>query len=266
MKKQLLPNLVAAAVLGSVALSFSVSVFAQNLAIVNGKPVPMERVNLLKQQIEERAGREIPAEMNDQLKEEVITSEIFMQEASRRGLDRSVAYQQRMEMARQTVLIRELFIEFQEKNPVTDAEIQAEYDKFVASNGGKEYRASHILVETEERAKAIIAEIKAGKKFADIAKQESKDPGSGANGGDLGWANPANYVPEFTQAMLAMKKHDLSTAPVKSSFGWHIIRIDDIRDAKMPALEDVRPQIAQQLEQQKLMQFQEELRAKAKVE
>lgn len=266
MKKQLLPNLVAAAVLGSVALSFSASVFAQNLAIVNGRPVPMERVNLLKQQIEERAGREIPAEMNEQLKEEVITSEIFMQEASRRGLDRSVAYQQRMEMARQTVLIRELFIDFQEKNPVTDTEIQAEYAKFVAANGGKEYRASHILVESEDRAKAIIAEIKSGKKFADIAKQESKDPGSGANGGDLGWANPANYVPEFTQAMLTLKKNDLSSAPVKSPFGWHIIRVDDIRDAQMPALEDVKPQIAQQLEQQKLMRFQEELRAKAKVE
>ena len=262
MNKQLLPNLLAVAVLGTAALSAS----AQNLAIVNGKPVPLERVQALKQELEARSGREVPAEMEPQIKEEIITREVFMQEAARRGLDASPAYKQQMELARQTVLIRELFVDFQEKNPVTDAEIQAEYDKFVEANGAQEYRASHILVESEDRAKAIIAEIKGGKKFADIAKKESKDPGSGADGGDLGWSSPANYVPEFTQAMLALKKGELSAAPVQSQFGWHVIRVDDIRDAELPALDDVKPQIAQQLEQQKMMKFQEELRAKAKVE
>lgn len=262
MNKKLLPSLVAAAVLGTAALTAS----AQNLAIVNGKPVPLERVQALKQQIEERSGREVPAEMDAQIKEEIITREIFMQEASRRGLDATPAFKQQMELARQTVLIRELFVDFQQKNPVTDAEIQAEYDKFVGANAGKEFRASHILVESEDRAKAIIAEVKGGKSFATIAKQESKDPGSGAQGGDLGWANPANYVPEFTEAMVQLKKGEITATPVKSQFGWHIIRLDDTREAEMPALDDIKPQISQQLEQQKMMQFQEQLRAKAKVE
>ena len=261
MKKQLLPSLVAAAVLGTAALSAS----AQNLAIVNGKPVPMERVTALKQQIE-RSGRQVPPEMDAQIKEEIIAREIFMQEAAKRGLDASPAYKQQMQLARETILIRELFADFQKKNPVSEAEIKAEYNKFVAANAGKEFRASHILVDSEDRAKAIIAEIKAGKKFEDIAKKESKDPGSGAQGGDLGWASPANYVPEFTEAMVKLQKGGLTAAPVKSQFGWHVIRVDDVREAQMPSLEDVKPQIAEQLEQQKMMQFQENLRAKAKVQ
>lgn len=261
MKKQLLPSLVAAALLGTAALSAS----AQNLAIVNGKPVPLERAQVLKEQIE-RSGRPVPAEMDAQIKEEVIAREIFLQEASKRGLDASKEYKQQMELARQTILIRELFTDFQAKNPISDAEIKAEYDKFVAANAGKEYRASHILVESEDRAKAIIAEVQGGKKFADIAKQESKDPGSGAQGGDLGWASPANYVPEFTEAMVKLEKGGMTSTPVKSQFGWHIIRVDDLRDAQLPALEDIKPQIAEQLGQQKMMQFQEDLRAKAKVQ
>ena len=261
MKKKLLSGLVAAAVLGTMALP----VAAQNIAIVNGKAVPMARVNALKTQIE-ASGQPVVPEMEKMIKDEVIAREIFMQEANRRGLAGSEAYKQQMEMARQTVLIRALFDDFRKKNPVTDAEAKAEYDKFVAANGGKEYKASHILVESEDRAKAIIAEVKAGKKFEDIAKKESKDPGSGARGGDLDWANPNNYVPEFTEALIKLKKGEMTDAPVKSQFGWHIIRMDDERQAEMPKFEDVKPQITQQLQQQKEQQFQDQLRKSAKIQ
>ena len=261
MKQKLLSGLVAAAVLGAVALP----VAAQNLAIVNGKPVPKERAELLKQQVE-RSGRPITPEVESQIKEEVIAREIFLQEAKKRGLEASKDFKSQMELARQTILIRELFADYQTKNPVSDAEIQAEYDKFVAANSGKEYKASHILVEKEDEAKAIIASIKQGAKFEDIAKKQSKDPGSGARGGDLDWANPNSYVSEFTEAMLKLKKGEMTAEPVKSQFGWHIIRLDDERQAQLPKLEEVKPQIAQQLQQQKLGQFQEDLRTKAKVE
>ena len=261
MKQKLLSVLVAAAVLGAVALP----VAAQNLAIVNGKPVPKERAELLKQQVE-RSGRPITPEVESQIKEEVIAREIFLQEAKKRGLEASKDFKSQMELARQTILIRELFADYQKKNPVSDAEIQAEYDKFVAANAGKEYKASHILVEKEDEAKAIIASIKQGAKFEDIAKKQSKDPGSGARGGDLDWANPNSYVSEFTEAMLKLKKGEMTAEPVKSQFGWHIIRLDDERQAQLPKLEEVKPQIAQQLQQQKLGQFQEDLRTKAKVE
>jgi peptidyl-prolyl cis-trans isomerase C len=189
-----------------------------------------------------------------------------MQEAQKRGLDTTDDYKAQIELAKQTNLIRELFSKFQETNAVTDADIKAEYDKFVAANAGKEYRARHILVETEAQANAILASLKKGGKFEDIAKKQSKDPGSGANGGDLDWAAPGTYVKEFSDAMVALKKGETSAAPVKSQFGYHIIRVDDVREAQLPKLEDVKPQIAQQLQQQRMANFQQELRTKAKVE
>ena len=261
MKKQLLSGLVAAAVLGSMALPVS----AQNIAIENGKAVPKERAEALKQQVE-RSGRPVTPDIDAQIKEEVIAREIFMQEAQKRGLEASADYKTQLEMARQAILIRELFADYQKANPVTDAEIQAEYDKFVAANSGKEYKASHIMVEKEADAKAIIASIKKGGKFADIAKKQSKDPGSGATGGDLDWANPSSYVSEFTEALIKLQKGQMTDTPVKTQFGWHVIRLDDVRQAELPKLEEVKPQVAQQLQQQKLAKFQEDLRAKAKVE
>jgi peptidyl-prolyl cis-trans isomerase C len=259
MKKVLLTAVLAA------TIGIALPAAAQNVAIVNGKPVPKDRVDMLASQLA-KAGRPVTPEMQGQLKDEVIAREIFMQEAQKRGLDASDDYKSQMELARQTILIRELFAEYQKSNPVTDAEIKAEYDKFAASNGGKEYKARHILVESEDQAKKIIADLKKGAKFEDLAKKQSKDPGSGANGGDLDWATAASYVPEFAQAMVKLKKGEMTQTPVKSQFGWHVIRVDDIRDAQLPKMEEVRAQIAQQLQQQKLAQFQESLRKNAKIE
>ncbi len=260
MKKTLIATLLAAAFAG-----IAVPASAQNIAIVNGKAVPTTRVEALAQQVA-KSGRPVTPEMQGQLRDEVITREIFMQEAQKQGLDATDDFRAQMELARQSLLIRELFSEFQKKNPVTDADAKAEYDKFAAANGGKEYKARHILVEKEADAKAIITSLKKGGKFEDIAKKQSKDPGSGANGGDLDWAAPGSYVKEFSEAMVALQKGKMTEVPVKSQFGYHIIRLDDIRDTQLPKFEEVKPQITQQLTQQKLAGFQEELRSKAKVE
>ena len=261
MKKQFL---VATAVAGLLVLSAQ-GVFAQNLAIVNGKAVPKTRLDALAQQVA-KSGRPVTPEMEGQMREEVIAREVFMQEAEKQGLSASEDFKGQMELARQTLLIRELFADYQKKNPVTDTELKAEYDKFSAANGGKEYKARHILVEKEADAKAIIASLKKSGKFEDIAKKQSKDPGSGAKGGDLDWANPSSYVPEFTEALLKLNKGQTTEVPVKSQFGYHVIRVDDIRAAQLPSFDEVKPQIAQQMQQQKLAAFQEELRKKAKVE
>ncbi|MDD5325775.1 MAG: peptidylprolyl isomerase [Polaromonas sp.] len=258
------PFLFAAAVASLLALGTQTAL-AQNIAIVNGKAVPQSRVDSLAQQVV-RSGRPVTPEMQSQLREEVIAREVFMQEAEKQGLAASDDVKTQMELARQTILIRELFANFLKKNPVTESEMKAEYDKFVASNGGKEYKAHHILVETEAEAKAIIAALKKGGKFEDIAKKQSKDTGSGAKGGDLDWANPSSYVPEFTTALLKLNKGQTTDTPVKSQFGYHIIRVDDIRTAKLPSFDEVKPQIAKQMEQQKLAAFQDELRKKAKIE
>ena len=239
--------------------------FAQNVAIVNGKAVPQSRVDALVQQVT-ASGRQVTPEMQAQIKDEVIAREVFMQEAQVRGLDATPDFKVQMELARQTILIRSLFADYQKKNPISDEDIKAEYDKFAAANSGKEYRARHILVEKEDKAKAIIAQLKKGGKFEDIAKKESKDPGSGANGGDLDWANPSNYVKEFSEALVGLQKGKMTETPVKTQFGYHIIRLDDIRDAKLPKFDEVKPQVAQQMQQQRMAKFQEELRAKSKVE
>lgn len=238
---------------------------AQNVAIVNGKAVPLTRVEALAQQVA-AAGRPVDDQVREQLREEVILREIFMQEAQKRGIGATDDFKTQMELARQTIMIRTLFADYQKKNPITDAAIQAEYDKFVAANGGKEYRARHVLVETENEAKAIIKSIQGGAKFEDIAKKQSKDPGSGANGGDLDWAAAASYVTEFSEAMVKLEKGQMTSAPVKSQFGWHVIRVDDVRQAQLPKLEEIRPQVLQQMQQQQLSEYQRTLREKAKIQ
>jgi peptidyl-prolyl cis-trans isomerase C len=261
MKKSLIATLLAA-VFATLA---TLPARAQNIAIVNGKAVPTARADALAQQVA-KSGRPVTPEMQGQLREEVIMREIFMQEAQKRGLDVTEDFRTQMELARQSLLIRELFAEFQKQNPVTDADAKAEYDKFAAANSGKEYKARHILVEKEADAKAIIASLKKGGKFDEIAKKSSKDPGSGANGGQLDWAAAGSYVKEFSDAMVALEKGKTTDTPVKSQFGFHIIRLEDVRDTQLPKFDDVKPQISQQLSQQKLSQFQQELRTKAKVE
>ena len=258
-------KLVTSFALAALVAGLSPMVNAQNVAIVNGKAVPMERVQALSQQIA-RSGREVTPDIEKQIKDEVIAREIFIQEAQKQGLDTTEDFKVQMELARQTILIRDLFTNYQKTNAVTDDEIKAEYDKFAAANSGKEYKARHILVETEDQAKAIIAQIKKGGKFEDIAKKASKDPGSGAKGGDLDWAPASNYVAEFAQALTQLTKGKMTETPVKSQFGYHIIRLDDVREAQLPKLEDVKAQIAQQLQQQKLAKYQSDLRSKAKIE
>ncbi len=238
---------------------------AGNVAIVNGKPVPKARVDALLQQAT-RGGQPVTPELEAQVKDEVVLREMFMQEAESKGLARSDTYKAQMELARQSILIRELFNDFNDKNPVTDAEIQAEYDKFKAQNAGTEFRARHILVEKEDQARALIKELKAGAKFEDLAKKHSKDTGSGMNGGDLDWANPNAYVPEFAQALSALKKGQMTDAPVKTQFGYHVIKLEDTREAEFPSLEEVKPRIQQALQQQKLAQYRESVRTKARTD
>jgi peptidyl-prolyl cis-trans isomerase C len=259
MKKHLLAAVFAA------ALGAALPALAQNIAIVNGKPVPKARADALAAQVA-KSGRPITPDLTNQIKDEVIAREIFMQEASKRGLDGSDDFKTQLELARQTILIRSLFTDFQDKNPVTDADAKVEYDKFVAANAGKEYRARHILVAKEEEAKAIIASLKKGGKFEDLAKKQSKDPGSGANGGDLDWASAKSYVSEFSEAMVKLTKGQTTQTPVKTQYGFHVIRLDDVREAPMPKFDEVKGQIQQQMQQERLSKFQDELRSKAKVE
>ncbi len=238
--------------------------FAQNAAIVNNKPIPKERVDEFVQVLAAQ-GRSDTPELRAAVRDELIARELFVQEAEKKGLARNSDVQRQLENARQEILIRATIRDHLKAHPITDEEIQAEYDRLKTQVGEKEYRPSHILVETDDEAKAIIAQLKKGAKFEELAKK-SKDPGSAQSGGDLDWNTPGTFVKEFSDAMVKLEKGKYTEEPVKSQFGWHVIRLDDVREAKAPPLEQVRPQIQQELERKRVQQLQQDLRAKAKIQ
>ena len=244
--------------------ALALPVMAQNLAVVNGKPVPSSRADAMVKQLAAQGQPDSP-QLRAMVKEELINREILIQEADKLGLSNSPDVKNQVEIARQSIAIRALVQDYLKKNPVKDAEVQAEYDKFKSQAGDKEYHARHILVEKEDEAKAIITKLKGGAKFEDLAKQ-SKDPGSAANGGDLDWASPASFVKPFSDAMTGLQKGQVTETPVKTQYGFHVIKLEDVRAAKIPTLEEVKPQISESLQQKKLQSFQEDLRKKAKVQ
>ena len=259
----------APALLLATLLALPLAAQAQNVAIVNGKAVPKARVEAFIKQIQAQAaeqGKQLPPDLDQRVRDKFVLDEIYAQEAEKRGLAATPDYKLQMEQARQAVLTQALFADFTKKNAVTDADMKAEYEKFKAQTSGTEYRARHILVEKEDEAKALIAQIKAGGNFEELAKKNSKDPGSGANGGDLDFAAPGSYVPEFSQALVKLKKGEMTQEPVKSQFGYHIIKLDDTREAQFPPYDEVKPQIKQRLEQQRQAAFRDEVRAKAKTD
>ena len=259
----------ASALVLAIVLGAPFAAHAQNIAIVNGKPVPKARADALLAQVSKQAesrGQQLPPDIDKRIRDKLVQDEIFVQEAEKRGLATTPDYKTQMEMARSTILIQALLADVEKKSPVTDAEIQTAYDDFKKQASGTEYRARHILVETEDQAKSLIKQLNGGAKFEDLAKKNSKDPGSGENGGDLDFAGPNAYVPEFSQAMVKLKKGEFTQEPVKTQFGWHIIKLEDTREAQFPALADVKPQIKQRLQQQKLAAFSEDLKAKAKTD
>lgn len=262
-------SFIAASVIAVAASMAPFALQAQNIAVVNGKPVPKARVDSILEQVKRQAAQrqqQLPPDIDKLVRDKVVTDEILAQEAERRGLGGSPEFKSQMEVARQSILIGMLSNDLDKKVVVSDADIQKEYDKFKAQSSGTEYRARHILVEKEDDAKALIAQLKGGAKFEDLAKKNSKDPGSAENGGDLDFAAPTNYVPEFSQAMVKLKKGEFTDVPVKTQFGYHIIKLEDTREAKFPPLAEVKPQIQQRLAQQKAAAFRDELKAKAKTD
>lgn len=237
---------------------------AQNAAIVNGKAIPKSRVDEFVAALSQQ-GRPDTPELRNAVREELVARELFAQEAEKRGLARSPDVQKQLDRLRQDLVIRALISDHLKNNPVKDSDLKAEYDRVVGQNAGKEYKVRHILVEKEDEAKKIITDLKGGAKFEELAKQ-SKDPGSAANGGDLDWSAPGTFVKPFSDAMTKLEKGKITDTPVQTQFGWHVIRLDDVRDAKLPPFEQVKPQVQQELERRRVQELQKELRAKAKVQ
>ncbi|MCS0591427.1 peptidylprolyl isomerase [Massilia norwichensis] len=239
--------------------------FAQNVATVNGKPIPAAKVDQVVKQVVAQGKATDSPQLREAIKRDLIGREVLIQEADKQGIGGRPEVKNAIDNARQSIIINAMLADYIKKNPVKDADITAEYNKFKTQFGDKEYHARHILVGTEDEAKAIIAKLKGGAKFEDLAKQ-SKDPGSAGNGGDLDWASPASFVPEFSKAMTSLGKGQITETPVKTQYGYHVIKLEDTRAAKIPPLEEVKQQVGEQLQQRKLAAFREELMKKAKIQ
>ncbi|MBI3524484.1 MAG: peptidylprolyl isomerase [Betaproteobacteria bacterium] len=233
------------------------------VATVNGKAIPKNRADALVA-TQTAQGQPDSADLRKAVREELIRREILTQEAQKKGLDKKSEIQGQIDLARQGVLISAYLGEYVHSHPISDEAIKKEYDAIKLKLGDKEYKVRHILVEKEDEAKDIIARLKKGEKFEDLAKL-SKDPGSKERGGDLGWAAPSNYVKPFADAVVKLEKGKFTEVPVKSDFGYHVIMLDDTRELKLPTLAEAKPQIAQRLQQQMVEKHILDLRSKAKV-
>ena len=237
---------------------------AATVATVNGKAIPKNRADALVA-AQTAQGQPDSSDLRKAVREELVRREVLTQEALKKGFDKKGEIQGQLDLARQGVLIGAYLGDYVRSHPVSDEAIKKEYDAIKLKLGDKEYKVRHILVEKEDEAKDIIARLKKGEKFEDLAKQ-SKDPGSKDRGGDLGWAAPSNYVKPFSDALVKLEKGKFTETPVKSDFGYHVILLDDTRELKLPPLEDAKQQIVQRLQQQMVEKHIAELRGKAKVD
>jgi peptidyl-prolyl cis-trans isomerase C len=200
-------------------------------------------------------------ELRAAIRDELNTRELLVREAKKKGVDKQADVKSQIDLMGQTVLVRAYVADWMKDHPIPDAQLKTEYDKIKAQIGDKEYKVRHILVEKEDEAKEIIAALQKGDKFEKLADR-SKDPGSKANGGDLDWNAPGNFVKPFSDAMVKLPKGKFTTQPVQTQFGWHVIQVDDIRDAKVPGFDEVKPQLAQRMQSAQLEAYFKELRSK----
>lgn len=251
------------AILGALAVS---PAFAEekSAALVNGVSIPQARIDL-RVKAATMQGQPDSPELRKAIREDMINMEVMSQEAAKLGLDKNPEVMQQMELARQSVLVGSFVQDYAKNHPVSEDQLKQEYEKLKVKLGDKEYNARHILVGTEAEAKDIIAQLGKKAKFEKLAAK-SMDAGSAERGGALGWTVPGNFVPEFANALAGLKKGEYTKEPVQSQFGWHVIKLDDVRNLKVPPFEEIKPQLQQRLQQQSIKKAIDELRAKAKIE
>jgi peptidyl-prolyl cis-trans isomerase C len=256
-------KLAALAILSALAIN---TAFAEDksAAMVNGISIPQSRIDLRVKAATLQGQPDTP-ELRKSIREDMINLEVLAQEAAKQGLDKSSEVIQQIALARQTILANAFVQEYVKSHPISDDVLKQEYEKLKANVGTKEYKARHILVETEAEAKSIIVQLGKKAKFEKLATK-SKDAGSAEHGGELEWAVPSNFVAPFANALVSLKKGEYTKEPVQTQFGWHVIRLDDVRDLKVPSFEELKPQLEQRMQQQTVQNAISEMRDKAKIE
>ena len=235
------------------------------VAVVNGKEIPAAYGEIMKREMMAQ-GQPDNAQLQTRIRESLINMELLSRAAIEKGLDKDPMLAAAIDIQRKNTYAKVYLEDYVKTHPISDAEIQAEYDRAKASASPNEYHARHILVKTEEEAKKVLAELGKKAKFADLAKKYSLDPGSAKNGGDLNWADPNAFVKEFSDVLVALKKGETTKTPVKTQFGYHIIKLDDTRPTKIPALAEVKGEVQKQLQQKRVRDAITAARTSAKVE
>src|SRR5882672_3730429 len=230
---------------------------------VNGKQIPKSRLDFI---VKQRASQGQPDsdQTRHMIMDNLITQEVVAQEADRKGIGKGSDVRVQLELMRQQVLAQALIQDYLKSHPIKDEQMQAEYNKMKAARGDKEYKARHILVDKDTEANDIIAQLKKGAKFEDLAKQ-SKDPGSKDKGGDLDWNPPGTFVKPFAEALTKLEKGKYTETPVQTQFGWHVIQLDDVRQQPFPPYDTVKQQLHSRLQEQEVQKYVNELRSKANV-
>jgi peptidyl-prolyl cis-trans isomerase C len=231
---------------------------------VNGKPIPRARVEFIVKQ-RTAQGQPDTEQARQAILDNLITQEAVAQEAERRGYGKNAEVRTQLDLLRQQVLVQAMVQDHLKAHPVKDEEMLAEYNKLKASRSDKEYQARHILVDKEAEANEIVAQLKKGTKFDELAKQ-SKDPGSKDKGGELGWNTPQSFVKPFADALAKLEKGKYTETPVQTQFGWHVIQLDDVRTTQFPSFETVKQQMVSRMQEQEVQKLVREIRGKAKIE
>ena len=255
-----------ALVLSAISLSLmSATAFAQNLAVVNGKPIPASYSDALIKELVSYGEKDTP-QLRQDVKNKLVLREILVQEAEKQNIASTNEVKKQLEFAKRSILIDGLRTSYLKKNPVSEKEIKAEYDRVASQQNGKQYHVKHILVKNEADAQNIINQLNKGSSFEKLAREKSMDQGSAARGGDLSWAAPSNYIKPFSDAMIALKKGQVTQKPVKTQFGYHVIKLVDVRKATLPSLDQVKPKIKTALEEKKWQEYEMNLMKQAKIE
>jgi peptidyl-prolyl cis-trans isomerase C len=270
-RKQMKLRQIAGAALAAAALALPATVLAQagakdapNKAAKAGPIATASRAEVLLREREVRGATDNPA-MREAVREDLINRELIAQEAARTGYAKKPALQAELALVRQTVIVQHYVSDWLREHPVSEAEIQKMYDEAKAKSGGKEYKVRHILLDTEDEAKSVIAALDKGVKFEELAKK-SKDAGTRDRGGELDWMSPGGNLDQaFSEAMVKLDKGKYTEKPGHTRYGYHVIQVEDVRPLKFPPLEDVKARIEQQLKQQQIRELVQSLRAKAKI-
>ena len=246
-------------------LSFSASAIAGDaVATVNGKPIKQSLFDFIVKDATDH-GQKVDDNVRDVIMSKLISSELVLQEAQKSGMDKKPDYLAKEELTRRELLVNVYIQDYMKSHPVSESDTKAAYEKFKAELGDKEYNARHILVASEAEAKDVIAQLNKGGDFSKIAKEKSIDPGSKEKGGDLGWFALGGMVKPFSEAVSKLQKGKSSTEPVQTQFGWHVIKLDDIRELKAPPYDKVKDNLQKQLGQRQLEKMLTDLRAKATI-